>query len=316
MRRYSRTGFTLIELLVVIAIIAVLIALLLPAVQQAREAARRTQCKNQLKQLGLAMHNYHDTSKQLPPGAIKWVGDPSRGGASAQYYDDHGWYTQIGPFIDQAPWYNLINFNVQISDASNEQVRRAKIALYGCPSDGLKNNEWGSTTWSRWRGNYAVNWGNTNYGQVAKAGVNFGGAPFSYRGSSNFSGINDGMSNTLMMAEIITSSGPGWDGPISEMQIATGGQTFNAWLTPNSAACEEVTRVCPAVGSLNGISCCTVIGGAGAEASQSFSSRSKHTGGTHVLMCDGATRFVSNNIDLNVWRNLSTARGGETVSDF
>ena len=312
----TRRGFTLIELLVVIAIIAVLIALLLPAVQQAREAARRTQCKNGLKQLGLAMHNYHDTAKQLPPGTITWVGDPSRGGASPQYYDDHSWYSQIGPYIDQAPWYNTINFNVQISDASNDAARRVKIGLYGCPTDGLKNNEWGSNTWARLRGNYAVNWGNTNYGQTTKAGVTFGGAPFGYRGSSNFSGITDGLSNTLMMAEIITSAGPGWDGPISEMMIATGGQTFNSWLTPNSSGCEEVTRVCPGGGYLNGISCCTVIGGAGAEASQSFSSRSKHTGGTQVVMCDGAVRFVSNNIDLNVWRNLSTARGGETVGEF
>src|SRR5256885_3272255 len=104
--RRGLRGFTLIELLVVIAIIAVLIALLLPAVQQAREAARRTQCKNNLKNLGLAMHNYHDTSRQLPPGTVKWVGDPSRTGASVWYYDDHCWYSMMGPYIDQAPWYN------------------------------------------------------------------------------------------------------------------------------------------------------------------------------------------------------------------
>src|SRR5882724_1235244 len=139
-----RRGFTLIELLVVIAIIAVLIALLLPAVQQAREAARRTQCKNQLKQLGLAMHNYHDTSRQLPPGTIKWNGDPGRTGPTSSYYDDHGWYSQIGAFIDQAPWFNSINFSAQFSDASNEAARRVKISLYGCPTNGMQNNEWTS----------------------------------------------------------------------------------------------------------------------------------------------------------------------------
>ena len=314
--RSPRRAFTLIELLVVIAIIAVLIALLLPAVQQAREAARRTQCKNQLKQLGLAMHNYHDTMRQFPPGTVKWAGDSARTGPSTQFYDDHSWYSMMGPYIDQAPWYNMINFNAQFSDASNEQARRTRLAIYSCPSDGSKMNEWGSNTWCRWRGNYAVNWGNTNYGQTAKGGVNFGGAPFSFRGSSNFSALTDGSSTTLMMAEVLTSSGPGWDGPISEMQIATGGQSFNTWITPNSSACEEVTRVCPAAGNLNGISCCTIIGGSGAEGSQSFSSRSRHVGGAQVVMCDGATRFVSNNIDLNVWRSLSTARGGDIVGDF
>lgn len=314
MRRHPSRGFTLIELLVVIAIIAVLIALLLPAVQQAREAARRTQCKNQLKQLGLAMHNYHDTARQLPPGTVKWIGDPGRTGPTSQYYDDHCWYSMMGPYIDQAPWYATINFNAQISDASNDAARRMKIGLYGCPTDGMKNNEWGSNTWARWRGNYVVNWGNTNYGQQASGGVNFGGAPFSYRGSSNFSAITDGLSNTLMMAEVITSNtSPGWGGPISEIQISTGGQTFNGWLTPNSPACDLAWRICPAAGDLNGISCCSP---AGNDVSQYFTSRSKHVGGVQVVMCDGAVRFISNNIDLNVWRGLTTARGGETLGDF
>lgn len=310
-----RRAFTLIELLVVIAIIAVLIALLLPAVQQARESARRTQCKNQMKQLGIAMHNYHDTYKQLPPGTIKWIGDPARTGPTSQYYDDHGWYSQIGAFIDQAPWFNSINFSAQMSDASNDNARRNRIALYGCPtSGGTQNNEWASNTWARWRGNYVVNWGNTNYGQGTSGGVNFGGSPFGPRGSSNFSGIVDGMSNTLMMGEIIASTtAPGWGGPISEMQIATGGQTFTAWLPPNSPSCDNAWRLCPGTSDLNGISCCQL---AADDVSQYFTVRSRHTGGAHVLMCDGAVRFVSNNIDLNVWRTLSTSKGGEVTGDF
>ncbi len=106
-------GFTLIELLVVIAIIAILIALLLPAVQQAREAARRSQCKNSLKQLSLAMHNYHDNFNQLPPAAIVWVGDPTAEpntgrGPTGRWYDDHGWWGMVLPYVDQAPVYNRL----------------------------------------------------------------------------------------------------------------------------------------------------------------------------------------------------------------
>src|SRR3546814_780854 len=109
MQRVSHKGFTLIELLVVIAIIAVLVALLLPAVQQAREAARRSQCKNNLKQIGLALHNYHDTHRVFPPGQMSWFGSdlfPLNAGARIS------WMQQILPFIDQAPLYNSFNWKV------------------------------------------------------------------------------------------------------------------------------------------------------------------------------------------------------------
>src|SRR5437879_4300140 len=133
-RRRRRKGFTLIELLVVIAIIAVLVALLLPAVQQAREAARRSQCKNQLKQLGLAIHNYHESFNCLPPGntaAINTSGGFSRwGGVSV--------HTMILPNIDQAPLYNQYNFNMCGSyEGTNSAatLRQARVPIYRCPSD-------------------------------------------------------------------------------------------------------------------------------------------------------------------------------------
>src|SRR6188472_548040 len=109
LKAHSRRGFTLIELLVVIAIIAILIALLLPAVQQAREAARRSQCKNNLKQLGLALHNYHDTSNTLPPG---WIAVPTMSGNTNASAPCWGWGTMILPGLDQAPLYSSMqNFS-------------------------------------------------------------------------------------------------------------------------------------------------------------------------------------------------------------
>ena len=312
----DRRGFTLIELLVVIAIIAILIALLLLAVQQAREAARRSQCKNNLKQIGLAMHNYAERAKTLPFGTLLWQGSASRGVGS--WYDDFSWTSMIGPELDQKGWFKSFNFNVTYSDPANDTARRFSVPVYGCPSDGMKQNEWTSTNWCRLRTNYAANFGNTNIGQVTRSGVAFQGAPFKPKNSSRLSDIRDGLSSTLLVSEIITvgDTGATWGGPISDTGDSVGGMGFTAWFPPNTRNFEEVVRQCPPVGSLNGIPGCTNIGGAGNEHLQVLSARSLHTGGVHSAMCDGATRFINNSIDVQIWRALSSAQGKEPVGEF
>jgi prepilin-type N-terminal cleavage/methylation domain-containing protein/prepilin-type processing-associated H-X9-DG protein len=312
MKATNRAGFTLIELLVVIAIIAVLIGLLLPAVQKVREAANRVRCTNNLKQLTLAMHNHHQVKNALPFGARRKPNDPDYRGPGA-WYDDHGWYSQIGPYIEQDNWYKEINFELSFSAMENDAARRHKMDLFACPDDGLKENEWPSPTWARIRGNYVVNFGNTNYGQRTKAGVMFGGAPFTFQKGVVFADITDGLSNTLMMAEVIAllTTGTGWEGPLSDLSTSLGGQSFNAWLTPNSPVWDEVARLCPPSAALNGIPGCNYIGDD--SRLQSFDSRSKHSGGVNASLCDGSVRFFSNTIDLAVWRALSTSRGNEVI---
>jgi prepilin-type processing-associated H-X9-DG protein len=314
-------------LLVVIAIIGILIALLLPAVQAAREAARKIQCSNNLKQLGLAMQNYHSALNILPPGTIFWSTDvyPGKRPASTpgNWYDDHGWYTQIGGYIEQKPWFQSINFKLSFSDAGNEKPRRVPIPLYACPDDALRRNEWGdpptmpSPTWSRWRGCYVVNFGNTNYGQTTKNKIPFLGAPFSHKRSKRLSDIKDGTSKTLMMSEYVTvlelaslASGA-WGGPMSDFTTALGGQTFECLTPPNSIVGDDVARICPPTQYLQHGIKCNLIGND--TLGQSLAARSLHVGGVNAVMCDGSVRFYPDEIDLDVWQALSTANGAESV---
>jgi prepilin-type N-terminal cleavage/methylation domain-containing protein/prepilin-type processing-associated H-X9-DG protein len=318
----GRRAFTLIELLVVIAIIAVLIALLLPAVQAAREAARRAQCVNNIKQLGLAMQNYHDVQGTFAMGTRTAFGVTAPpGGCTANWYDDMSWYFGILPYYEQNPIFNATNFNLIISSPDNLTARSLKINSLGCPSSGMNTDEAGVACWSRIRCNYAVNFGNTNYGQQSNIADPFGGpnlnfrmAPFTMGYSFGIRDINDGTSNTMMWGEVISpTDSPGWDGPIAETQIGIGGGSFEAMYPPNAPYPDLVVRQCPPP-PLNGIYGCTVIGQAGAEKSQVFIAKSKHAGGINVGLCDGSVRFIKNTINVTNYRAIATSQGGEVVS--
>ncbi|MAT69833.1 MAG: hypothetical protein CMJ58_09945 [Planctomycetaceae bacterium] len=270
--RPSRTGFTLVELLVVIAIIGVLVALLLPAIQAAREAARRSQCTNNLRQLGLAHMNYESSRKGLVPMAKFWWNsnqgadrqgltpgyhDPQTYPGSAKpgaWYDDHGWYIPLMPYIEQANLESVGDPDSALSAPVNEPVRKAFIPTHSCPSDiGLQENEWGQTQWARVRSNYVVNAGNTVYGQhdlrapcpgTNSAECYFGGAPFGPVETTSLARISDGTANTLMMSEVLVlPSTQGWGGPYSDAQTALGGQVFTGWNTPNAGAQDALCRM-------------------------------------------------------------------------
>jgi prepilin-type N-terminal cleavage/methylation domain-containing protein len=313
---WYKSGLTLIEVLVAIAIIGILISTLLPAMQSAREASRRAHCSNNVKQIALAMHHYHDSLQELPPGAISWVGEfVGKRAGPGDWFDDHGWYSQIGPYIEQQTWHDMIDFDVSFSDVTNLAPRRMSIPLYSCPSDGQKRNEWDSPWWARVRGNYVVNFGNTVYGQTEKNGVRFRGAPFSYHRSSRMNQIRDGLSHTLMISECITideldrDGGGDWGGPISDMATSLGGQTFQAWLTPNSRELDDVARMCPPMNVWNGLPGCNFIGYDMTQ--QSLAARSHHAGIVHAARCDGSVGAMADEIDLSAWRALATSKGDE-----
>lgn len=305
MGRTSKRGFTLVELLVVIAIIGVLVALLLPAVQAAREAARRMQCTNALKQLALAMHNYHDINNALPIGALPVGGD----------FDGHSWYSRTLPQLEQTAMYNNLNFSVIVGNNNNPDLRATKLPMHMCPSDQAMMQESTNPTWRVWRTNYAVNFGNTNYGQKDESSVKFAGAPFSINTAHNFAVVSDGLSNTLMVGEVVTPKDAGWQGYYGVPMYA-GGAGFTGWFTPNSLGPDKLARKC-FNDNLNAgvIAKCTSAGGGQADvANQVVTLRSRHPGGVNAALCDGSVRFIQQNIDLVVYRASTSAQGGESVS--
>lgn len=322
----KKSGFTLVEILVVVAIVAALVGMLLPAVQGARESARRVSCANNTKQIALAFLSYESMNGRLPPMAVRWDDADSWMGSSKRsklvsvnrWFNDHGWYTQIGPQIDQMAWHSSIVFEKSFSDEVNLEQRRLKIPLFGCPSDGLKENEWGHRNWARVRGNYVVNAGNTDYGQADKGGVSFLGSPFAPRSGSVLASVRDGLSNTLLTAEVMTTlSSEWWAGPISDFSISLGGQTFTGWLGPNSLTPDESIRDCPQPSQYNGIPGCNLTSSDEERIKKAvFASRSKHKGGVTVSKCDGSVHFVSDSVDLiGVWRPMTTSRGMEVFPE-
>jgi prepilin-type N-terminal cleavage/methylation domain-containing protein len=301
-QKYERSrrkpgGFTLIELLVVIAIIAVLIALLLPAVQQAREAARRTQCRNNLKQLGLALHNYHDTSLTFPPGGFRQGTNIGTG---------MGWHVGILPYLDQAPMFNQFDFNaIGYTNATNLAVATKSPPGFYCPSGqpnkgssaefaaGVPTNSVhyygilgpkGAVTGANPARNYTIDTTASGHGDFSLQGMMPRGR------QRRMADVIDGTSNTLMIGEI------SW----------VAANMYRVWIRGcDGSPCGSTKNV------LNGINT-TPYNGSNNFNDVSFGSN--HVGGAHFLNADGSVVFLSQNIDMGLYRALASLDGGEAVS--
>jgi len=334
-RHFRVVGFTLIELLVVIAIIAVLIALLLPAVQQAREAARRSQCKNNLKQLALGLHNYHDSFGMFPKIKYDIVGGSSWWGTSI--------WTNTLPYIDQANVYNIWNFNYNYDNGANTTARHTRIATLRCPSDKA----------------YAGAEAGCSYGGSAgprynlyTAGPGSGSGVFNRTIECAMRDITDGTSNTIMISEFLV--GDNAMTSISDSDIARNASPTApanrefptlAEINATGVQCEAQANISGTTGTENSNSqngrdwaspyptqsivgtavppnwqyhSCMFGGGYGlcADRDGYVAARSRHTGGVQAAMADGSVRFISSNINLLTWQHAGARGDGNVLGEF
>jgi prepilin-type N-terminal cleavage/methylation domain-containing protein/prepilin-type processing-associated H-X9-DG protein len=333
-----RRGFTLIELLVVIAIIAVLIALLLPAVQAAREAARRTQCVNNMKQLGLAIQNYHDFSNSFPPGRI-WTPSPTQAFPTILAgVQNTPWFVLMLPQFEQQSLYNAFNFALgsegpnqpfPLGFIANSTVESIKVAMFQCPSDSVNTYVFppplnvgalGAAVLTR--GNYAAAWGNTNWGQgVGSESVlatPYLQSAFGHNGQITFASVTDGSSNTVFMSEVIQGTASDVRGLM--WSVTAGSSSFNSRLAPNGVT--DLLGQFSGFDQLSGSTSCVNDPGHGLPcASQTnhgsntaFSaSRSRHPGGVNSLFGDGSVHFMKSTINPTVWVGLNTIQAGEVI---
>jgi prepilin-type N-terminal cleavage/methylation domain-containing protein len=300
-----RAGFTLVELLVVIAIIGVLVALLLPAVQAAREAARRMQCNNNLKQIGLALHNHLSAKSKFPPGyKVTAVG----GGPG----HESTWITHSLPYIEEGTLAQQIDWKLPFGHAhsttpplggANKNITSASLSGFVCPS----NEAFGRALGDCYaRGNYAANNGTGPMTEkfsteLPLKAARHGGGAF-YANSELRSGdFFDGMSKTVLIAELRVVPGEDWRGIMHYPECTV----YHHNDTPNASAPDRLrtgtcinTNQAPCIGAYPNFT----------SRSMTMSARSNHAGGVHALLGDGSSHFVVDNISLAVWQALSTPK--------
>lgn len=329
-------GFTLIELLVVIAIIAILVALLLPAVQQAREAARRTQCRNNLRQIGLATHNYHDTHGAFPSGYIVRNISATEMAPAETPHNGPGfaWGTMILPMIDQAPLYNQLNFSLNAHDVPNIGLGGTVLSAFRCQSDPAPDTfevtDGSGNVYRLGSANYVGIFG---YGSVSMHAGQPQGPGIFYRNSrTRMRDIRDGTSNTIMVGERMhkhdytrvtdssmpmyqppTNTNSSWYAAICDVARPSGMTNMMVSMNPMMANEWQGSLVLGHVGQSMGT---MKMHRTPNTTNHIVHFSSAHEGGLHFGLADGSVHFLSENIGYEVFRDLGQIADGNVLGEF
>ena len=311
MRRQAsrQRGFTLIELLVVIAIIAALVALIIPAVQRARESARRSECQNRLKQIGIALENYHSAFTLYPPG---WIGvDPATKQTSVLGESGFGWAAMILPYMEQDSLNKKLDFNKAIDDTANQVAMENTIVTFRCPSDSSDDrwplyDEANPTTKlvDMPTSNYVACFGTGNVNTLedceSKA-LNdpcYSDGVFYHNSKTRVRMMFDGPSQTFLAGERVTNIDP-------PAALSPPDQWYSTWVGVYPNGQEALARI---VG--------VVDHPPNHEDAHLEDFSSAHPGGVHMLLGDGRVKFINENINPSVYQGLATIQGKEVVGEF
>jgi prepilin-type N-terminal cleavage/methylation domain-containing protein/prepilin-type processing-associated H-X9-DG protein len=298
-------GFTLVELLVVITIIGILIALLLPAVQAAREAARRMQCSNNLKQVGLAVHNYAFSLNSLPTGAFL-------SGGNGAYGPEHTALVVLLPYMEQTNLTGIYNFNLRVYDSANRPAVATSVAAYNCPSDDASGKIASASGFAR--SNVVVSFGSAGMCRSGACCPNpfpatdaVTDGAFQFDQARTLNEFTDGTSNTTMASEVLTGASADSRGQWARLLHGSNYEHFD---TPNSSVPDvmypttcspEPDKPCVEETSLSGLY------------QLHNAARSRHPGGVNVAFVDGHITFIPDVVDLAVWRALGARNDGKVV---
>ncbi|MDX1968156.1 MAG: DUF1559 domain-containing protein [Planctomycetaceae bacterium] len=318
-----RSAFTLIELLVVIAIIAILISLLLPAVQQAREAARQTQSRNNLKQIGIALHNYHDSHRVFPAAYLADTRDPNRDPNTYDGPNGFAWGAMLLPHLDQGPLYNQLRTDRPCWDPINAAAVETNLSVFMNPS---ATNAIGPTVVVDGSGNVLARFGRSHY--VANAGqdepwgytvldyTDIADGPLYRNSRTRTADVTDGLSNTIFIGEHAIVSDKTWVGVVPGAQVCTRDPARFPITECDNAATLVNVHAGPAVDEIDPITGFAPIHPPNSPLCHVCQMYSPHIGGAHVLLGDGAVRFISQYIHQPTWAALSSCRKGEVVGEY